>query len=83
MLEPAPALPYRTEIKSLPLLTKELVSSVGNNLILFILGKTEDGAHHGRGNGSTEKNSKMPGPFVGNVKLCGCYMSFCDSVVTV
>lgn len=37
------------ELSYLPLLTKELVSSVGNNIILLFGGETEDNAHHGRG----------------------------------
>ena len=39
VLESAPALPQRRKIKSLPLLTKEPTSSMGNNLILLFWAK--------------------------------------------
>lgn len=39
VLESAPALPQRRKIKSLPLMTKELTSSMGNNLILLCWAK--------------------------------------------
>lgn len=58
MLEPAPALPCRRRIKLFAAADKRVGLKCGKQLHPFLSGKTEDGAHRGKGNDSADTNPK-------------------------